>query len=40
MIFDIFSQVTLVTKGEQARYEMVKDVNYQILRDGVLVRKR
>ena len=27
-------------KGEQAREEMVKDVNGQILRDGVEVRKR
>ena len=29
-----------VRKGEQARDEMVKDVNGQILRDGVEVRKR
>ena len=27
-------------KGEQARDEMVKDVNGQILRDGVEVRRR
>ena len=27
-------------KGEQAREEMVKDVNGQILRDGVEVRRR
>ena len=27
-------------KGEQARDEMVKDVNSQILRDGVEVRRR
>ena len=27
-------------KGEQAREEMVKDVNDQILRDGVEVRRR
>ena len=27
-------------KGEQAREEMVKDVNGQILRDGVAVRRR
>ena len=29
-----------VRKGEQAREEMVKDVNGQILRDGVDVRRR
>ena len=29
-----------MTKGEQARDEMVKDVNGQILRDGVEVRRR
>ena len=29
-----------VRKGEQAREEMVKDVNGQILRDGVEVRRR
>ena len=29
-----------VRKGEQARDEMVKDVNGQILRDGVEVRRR
>ena len=27
-------------KGEQASYEMVKDVNSQLLRDGVEVRRR
>ena len=27
-------------KGEQARDEMVKDVNYQIFRDGVEVTRR
>ena len=32
--------VTRVRKGEQAREEMVKDVNGQILRDGVEVRRR
>ena len=32
--------VKLVRKGEQARDEMVKDVNGQILRDGVEVRRR
>ena len=32
--------VKRVRKGEQAREEMVKDVNGQILRDGVEVRKR
>ena len=29
-----------MTKGEQAKEEMVKDVNGQILRDGVEVRRR
>ena len=33
-------EVTRVRKGEQAREEMVKDVNGQILRDGVQVRRR
>ena len=31
-------EVKRVRKGEQAREEMVKDVNGQILRDGVEVR--
>ena len=33
-------EVKRVRKGEQARVEMVKDVNGQILRDGVEVRRR
>ena len=33
-------EVKQVRKGEQARKEMVKDVNGQILRDGVQVRRR
>ena len=33
-------EVKRVRKGEQARDEMVKDVNGQILRDGVQVRRR
>ena len=33
-------EVKRVRKGEQAREEMVKDVNGQILRDGVEVRRR
>ena len=33
-------KVQRVRKGEQAREEMVKDVNAQILRDGVEVRRR
>ena len=33
-------EVKQVRKGEQAREEMVKDVNGQILRDGVEVRRR
>ena len=33
-------EVKRVRKGEQARNEMVKDVNGQILRDGAEVRKR
>ena len=32
--------VKLVRKGEQAREEIIKDVNGQILRDGVEVRRR
>ena len=35
-----WKEVNRVRKGEQAREEMVKDVNCQILRDGVEVRKR
>ena len=38
MIF--WKAVKRVRKGEQARDEMVKDVNGQILRDGVEVRRR
>ena len=34
-----WKEVKRVRKGEQARDEMVKDVNGQILRDGVEVRK-
>ena len=33
-----WKEVKRVRKGEQAREEMVKDVNGQILRDGVEVR--
>ena len=33
-------EVKRVRKGEQARNKMVKDVNGQILRDGVEVRRR
>ena len=33
-------RVKQVRKGEQAREEIVKDVNGQILRDGVEVRRR
>ena len=33
-------EVKLVRKGEQKREEMAKDVNGQILRDGVEVRRR
>ena len=33
-------EVKRVTKGEQAREEMVKDVNGQIFRDGVEVRRK
>ena len=35
-----WKEVKPVRKGEQAREEMVKDVNCQILRDGVEVRSR
>ena len=35
-----WKEVKLVRKGEQARDEMVKDVNGQILRDGVEVKRR
>ena len=35
-----WKEVKRVRKGEQARDEMVKDVNGQILRDGVEVRRR
>ena len=35
-----FRKRKLVRKGEQARNEMVKDANGQILRDGVEVRMR
>ena len=35
-----WKEVKRVRKGEQAREEMVKDVNAQILRDGVEVRRR
>ena len=35
-----WKEVKRVRKGEQAREEMVKDVNCQILRDGVEVRRR
>ena len=37
---DVLEKVKRVRKGEQAREEMVKDVNGQILRDGVVVRRR
>ena len=33
-------EVKRVKKGEQARDEMVQDVNGQILRDGVEVKRR
>ena len=36
----IWKEVKRVRKGEQAREEIVKDVNGQILRDGVQVRRR
>ena len=35
-----WKEVKRVKKGKQTRDEMVKDVNGQILRDGVEVRKR
>ena len=35
-----WKEVKRVRKDEQARDEMVKDVNVQILRDGVEVKKR
>ena len=35
-----WNEAKRVRKGEQAREEMVKDVNGQILRDGVEVRRR
>ena len=35
-----WKEVKRVRKGEQAREEMVKDVTGQILRDGLVVRKR
>ena len=35
-----WKEVKRVRNGEQARDEMAKDVNGQILRDGVQVRKR
>ena len=35
-----WKEMKRVRKGEQAREEMVKDVNGQILRDGVQVRRR
>ena len=35
-----WKEVERVRKGEQTRQEMVKDVNGQILRDGVEVRRR
>ena len=35
-----WKEVKRVRKGKQAREEMVKDVNGQILRDGVEVRRR
>ena len=35
-----YKEVKRVRQGEQARDEMVKDVNGQILRDGVEVRRR
>ena len=36
----LWKEVQRMKKGEQARDEMVKDVNGQILRDGVEVRRR
>ena len=35
-----WKEVKRVRKGEQAREEMVKDINGEILRDGVEVRRR
>ena len=35
-----WKEVKRVRKGEQARDEMIKDVNGQILRDGIEVRRR
>ena len=35
-----WKEVQRVRKGEQAREEMVKDVNGQIMHDGVEVRRR
>ena len=35
-----WKEVNRLRKGEQTRDEMVKDVNGQILRDGVEVRRR
>ena len=35
-----WKELKRVRKGEQARDEMVKDLNGQILRDGVEVRRR
>ena len=36
----LWKEVKQLRKGEQARDETVKDVNGQILRDGVVVRRR
>ena len=36
----LWKEVKRVRKGEQERDEMVKDVNGQILRDGVEMRRR
>ena len=36
----LWKEVKRVRKGEKARYEIVKDVNGRILRDGVEVRRR
>ena len=35
----LWNEVKQVRKGDQARDEMVKDVNGQVLRDGVEVRR-
>ena len=40
LVYMFWKEVKQVRKGEQARDEMVKDVNGQILRDGVEVRRR